>query len=235
MVIAADAGDKAVSSPSLSVLSKVASAELPGKAAALVAKADARNQKQTTVDVVKTAIGLNPAAAPLVVGSIAQASPEMAAIASATAAYLVTNQVLLIAKAAAAAAPAKAGEIVEALCHVLPANYQEIANAVAEVVPGAGKDILAGIAMAIPELKNAIYQTLANYGGRIPSVNLVLTQVSQIQNSKIQATLASGLPASLPARGPSQGGPFIPLSGTPTQTTPSSGGVTPNPVNYSAP
>ena len=235
MVIGADAGDKAVASPSLSILSKVASAELPGKAAALVAKADAKNQKQTTVDVVKTAIGLNPAAAPLIVGSIAQITPEMAAIASATAAYLVTNQVLLIAKAAVAAAPAKAGEIVEALCHVWPANYQEIANAVAEVVPGAGKNILAGIAMAIPELKNAIYQALANYGGRIPSVNQVLTQASQIQNSTIQATLASGSPVSLPARGPTQGAPYVPVSSTPTLTTPSSGGSTPNPVNYSAP
>jgi hypothetical protein len=250
MAMGATATDKPAASPALGVLGTVTSAELPAKAAELVAQADAKTLKQTTIEVVKAAVGLNPAAAPAIVGSIAQASPAMAATATATAVALVPDQVLLIARAAAAAAPAKAGAIVEAICRVLPADYKIVAEAVAEVVPGAGREILAGIATAMPQLKDTINEALASYQGKIPSVSTVLTQVAQSQNTTAIAAISSGNPiissvggspsvggttVPAPARGPSQGPPFVPVSGTPTVTTPSSGGVTPNPVNYSPP
>src|SRR5580692_6133485 len=86
VVVGAAAADNTGSSPVLGVLSTVTAAELPAKAADLVAaQASTKNLKQTTIDVVKAAVGLNPAAAPAIVGSIAQASPTMAATASATA------------------------------------------------------------------------------------------------------------------------------------------------------
>ena len=202
------AGEKAIANPALSVLSTAASADQPARAADLVAHADAKLLKQTTIDVVKAAVGLNPAAAPSIVSSIANASPEMAATASATAVAMVPNQAVAIAKAAAAAAPEKAGAIVEAICRVVPSNYQKVANAVAEVVPGAGKEILAGIAAAIPELKNAINQTLAAYNGAIPSVSTVLTHVAQTAKSTEIAALSAGTPTS-PLGGSSPGTPVI--------------------------
>src|ERR1022692_1007031 len=117
MVTGAAVADKAAFAP-LNELSAVASAELPGKAADLVVHASAKNLRQTTIGVVKAAVGLNPSAAPAIVGSIAHASPNMAATASATAVAMVPDQVLAIARAAAAASPAQAGAIVEAICRV---------------------------------------------------------------------------------------------------------------------
>jgi hypothetical protein len=222
--------------PFSSVLTATTSAELPAKAAELVVQADAKNLKQTTIDIVKAAVGLNPAAAPAIVGSIAQASPAAAGIAAATAVSLVPNQVLAITRAAAAAAPTKAGSIVESICRVLPKAYQDVANTVAQVVPGAGKEILAGIAAAIPELKGTISQTLAAFGGTIPSVSAVLAQVAQSQGSATTTALTSGSGPSL-ARGPSVGPPIVPPSTTPTTINPGTGGVIPSggPRGYAAP
>lgn len=220
----ASATDSAASSPFLGVLTTATSAELPAKAASLVAKADAKEMKQTTIAVVKAAVGLNPAAAPVIVGSIAQSSPAMAATAAATAVTLVPNQAAVIARAAAAAAPTKAGAIVEALCRVLPTQYQSIANAVAEVVPGAGKEILTAIAMAVPALKDAVNQTLVSYDGKVSSVNTMVAQIAQTD------TTAPSLP-----QGPTVGTPVVQLP-APVLLTPSSG----NPVptgghNYATP
>lgn len=244
LAVKMSAGESTKASPVLGVLTTVTSAELPAKAGELVAQADAKNLKQTTMDVVKAAVGLNPAAAPAIVGSIAQASPAMAGTAAATAVALVPKQAVAIARAAAAAAPAKAGAIVEAICRVLPADYQKVANAVAEVVPGAGKEILTGIATAIPELKNTINQILASYDGKIPSVSTALTQVAQADSSATTTALASGTPVQaagapviLPARGPSVGPPAVPPSGTPTVLDPGAGGQIPTggPRGYAAP
>lgn len=203
----------------------MASAELPAKAAELVTQADAKNLQKTTLDVVRAAVGLNPAAAPAIVGCVAQAAPAMAATAAATAASLVPSQVVAIARAAAAAAPAQAGAIVEAVCRLLPTAYQSVADAVAEVVPGAGKAILAGIVVAIPELKQAVDQTLASYDGKIPSVSTVLMQVAQAE-SPVTTTVLS--PAPSMARGPSVGPPLVPVTTTPVVSNPGSGGTVPS-------
>lgn len=234
MAIKVSAGDNTSASPSLGVLTTVTSAELPAKAGELVSQADAKTLKQTTIDVVKAAVGLNPAAAPAIVGSIAQVSPTMTATAAATAVALVPNQAVVIARAAASAAPAKAGAIVEAICRVLPADYQKVAVAVAEVIPGAGEQILAGVTAAIPELKMAVSQTLASYDSKIPSVAIVLTQVAQIENSTLAAT-PMGSP-DMP-RGPSAVPPQVPISGTlPPPLNPNTGTpVPPGGHNYSAP
>src|SRR5487761_2532080 len=101
-------------SPILAGLSGATAMELPAKAAQMVSQADAKNLKPTTIAVVKAAVGLNPAAAAPIVGSIAQNTPAMAATAAA-AVSLVPNQVVAVARAAAAAAPAQAGQIVEAV------------------------------------------------------------------------------------------------------------------------
>ena len=131
-------------SPSLSILKSVPQAELPGKAATLVAAADSKSQVPTAVDVIKSGIGINPAAACAIVGAISARTPEAAAVAAATAASLLPKQAPALAKTAAAAAPKFAGKIVEAVCAVAPNAYKEIAQAVADAVPSAAREILAG-------------------------------------------------------------------------------------------
>jgi hypothetical protein len=233
LAVKVSAGENA--NPFLGSLSSVASAELPAKAGELVATTDAKQLKQTTMDVVKAAIGLNPAAAPAIVGSIAQTTPSMAATAAGTALGLVPNQAVAIAKAAAAAAPTKAGAIVEAMCRVAPKSYQSIADAVAEIVPGAGKEILAGVIAAIPSLKDTINQTVAAYDGKIPSISAVLTQVAANQQSSGNP-IAGSDPLPLP-RGPSVGAPPVTPSGTPVVLDPGAGGSVPSggPRGYAAP
>jgi len=218
------AGENNGANPFFASLSAATAAELPAKAAGLVAQADPKNLKQTTMDVVKAAVGLNPAAAPAIVGSIAQSSPAMVVIAAATAVSLVPDQAATIARAAAVAVPTKAGQIVEAICRVVPGAYQKVATAVAEVVPSAGREILTAVSTAIPTLKDSINTVLASYNGNVPSVSSVLAQVTP---SVIVATTVPQLsqptfntPSLAP---PTFGAPFTPSSPLHTYVDPSSG------------
>jgi hypothetical protein len=235
MAIEVNAADNRDANLFFSMLSTVSPAELPNKAGELVIQADAKNLRQTTIDVVKAAVGLSPANAAAVVGNIAQSSPKMAGIAAGTAVSLVPNQEILIARAAALAAPKQVGSIVEAICRVLPMDYQKVADAVSEVVPNADKEILAGISAAIPELKDLINQVTVSYNDNIPSVSAVLNQVTEIKPSfSPVTTLASDTP--LLPRGPSVGPPTIPISGTPpSPIDPGTGGAVPPSGGYAAP
>ena len=197
----ASASENAMDASSMSKLSTATAAELPAQAAELVKQAPAKNLSQTTITVVIAAVGLNPAAAPAIVGSIAHSSPDMAGTAAATAVTLVPNQAVAIAKAAAAAAPTQVGAIVEAICKVLPQGYKSIALAVADVVPGADKEILKGIALAIPALEAVINQTLASDNGKIASLNVVLAQITQSQNTAGTVAVSAPAPLALPQGG----------------------------------
>ena len=65
--------------PLKSVLSAVSSAELPIKAARLVADAAPADQEKVAISVVKAALAINPASAPAVIGAIAKVAPATAA------------------------------------------------------------------------------------------------------------------------------------------------------------
>ena len=178
------------SSDFAAVLTASTYAEMPAEAADLVAQADAKALKQTTIDVVKAAIGQDPAAAPAIVGAIAHATPAMAGTAAATAALLMPRMKVDIARAAAKSAPAQAGAIVEAICRVSPAAYKMVAEAVAKAVPDSDKAILAAIAAALPELDDSINQTIASYSGAPPTLSMVLSQISS--NPSVDSVIASG-------------------------------------------
>jgi hypothetical protein len=223
LTLVSRAGDTPKANPFLSVLSTTTQAELPAKAGDLVAQAVAKQQQQTTVDVVKAAVGLNPAAAALIVGSIAQTTPAMAAIAAGTAAGLVPDQAATIARAAAAAAPQQAGKIVEAICRMLPAAYSEVAEAVADVVPGAGKEILAGVSAAIPALKGAIDKALLAGNGGVPSVYAVLTQIESTQPSVSLGAGAAGGTMSRAFVAPVVKPPYVVPPTSPVNLNPGSG------------
>src|SRR5712671_6672773 len=63
------------------ILSSVPAAELPAKAAQIIKDAKVRDREATTLNVVKVAVGMNPAAAPVIVGAIAREVPTMAPVA----------------------------------------------------------------------------------------------------------------------------------------------------------
>jgi hypothetical protein len=203
------AGDTPPANPFFGTLSAVSPAELPAKSAELVSQANSKNLLETTANVVKAAVGLNPAAAAAIVGTIAQSTPKMASVAAATAVALVPNQAIAIAHAAAAAAPSEAGKIVEAVCRVVPTAYKEVANAVAGVVPGAGKAILAGISAAIPALQEPIGKVVASNNGGNPSVSDVLNQLST------------------PIPAPHYGLPYVGITPSPLIIDPGNGGQVP--------
>ena len=201
------AGNEQKVNPYTVVLSQVAPLELPAKAAVLVRKAKAADQRVTTVSVVGAALQASPASACAVVSAVSRAVSEMAPVAAGTAAGLQPGQALAIAKAAAAAAPSKAAQIVVAVSRAVPKSYLDVAVAVSDLVPGSGQAILAALASAFPELKAGIDNALANNTGQTSSVGLALGQ------GGIVTLVSAGAP-----RGPAEGPPYVPLgSGTPYQ------------------
>ena len=203
-------------------LSKVPAAEVPAKAADIVAQAEVSSRDAIAVDVVKASLKKNPTMATAVVGAICRTSPETAPTVAATAAGIQPKQAKLIAQAAAAAAPAEAGEIVKAVCKVVPAAYREVALAVAQVAPKAAKEILAGLSEALPALKGPIDEAIAFYKGQPLAVAPVIDRIAP-----------SAKP--LASRGPTIGGPYVPYSGTATNVPPNGGTVPLGGRDYSAP
>jgi hypothetical protein len=230
--------DAPKANPFNETLAAVPAAELPAKAADLVLQAKSRARQAVTVNVVKSAVGINPAAAPAVVGAIARAVPTMASVAAGAAASEQPKQASAIAKAAAAAAPGKAVQIVMAVCRAVPNQYQAIAVAVAQAVPGRGKEIVNAVATALPNLKLPIEQALAGYGGNVASVADTLSQAAWISSGTASP---AGNPSQVPtdgsfARGPAVGPPYVPLSTTPTTVTSGTSGQVPaGGRNYAAP
>jgi hypothetical protein len=208
------------SMPYRQVLSAVAPAELPAKAAELVKMANPRDCVTNTVEVTKAAVTIRAAAAPSIVGAIARAVQEMAAIAAGTAVTVQPKQAAAIAKAASAAAPSEAAKIVAAICRAAPGQYRSVAIIVAKTVPGSAKDILMAVASAIPELQLGIEKALALYSGNSISVAAVLDQASGAKNNL-------GSVGKSPPRGPTVEPPFLPLSSTVRSLSPNTSGEVP--------
>lgn len=229
------------------ILTAVPAAELPAKAADLVFQAKPADRQETTMNVVKAALGINPAAAPAIVGAIARAVSEMASVAAGTAAAEQPKQAAAIAKAAAAAAPVQVGAIVEAVCRAVPKEYRSIAIAVSQVAPGAGKQIVSAVSSAVPEMRPSIERVLAGYDGKVVSVAGTLEQAATVAQSKTASELApltvmsrSSSPTVLAGapivRGPAVGPPYIALTTTPTNVTSGTSGEVPDGGrNYAAP
>jgi len=177
-------------------LSKGPWAELPVRVIAVVRHANADNRKETTIAVVKAALGLNPAAATAVVGSIARAVPSMTAVAEETAAAEQPKQAPEIALAAAAADHSAAGAVVLGVCRAVPTQYERVAIAVSAAVPSSRKEILDAVGIAEPEMKDPIDQVLAQYNGYLPSVSVVLDEAKPIAaNDSSGDPLAKARPA----------------------------------------
>jgi hypothetical protein len=206
--------DAPKANPFNETLAAAPTAELPAKAADLVAQAKSRDRQATTISVVKSAVAINPAAAPYIVGAIARAVPDVAPVAAGAAAAEQPKQASAIAKAAAAAAPSKAGKIVVAVCRAVPSDYRNIAVAVFDAVPGSGNEIVKAVAAALPEFKAGIEQALAGRGRNVASAGALTPRV----------------------RDAAVGPPFFPLTATRTNVTTVFSGEAPSGGrNYSTP
>lgn len=193
-------------------LQEVKLGELPGAAASLVKRAKPAELEQTTVLVVRKALRLNPAAAAVLIGTVARAVPAAAARAAGTAAQELPDQSVRVARAAALAAPAEAARIVEAVWRAAPEHGPAVAVVVAGAVPGATREVLWAVAAVAPEFKATIEAALAAGKFEVISVAKVLTQAMQ----GAEAHTANG-PGLL---GPQVGPPFLPLAGTVSTLTP---------------
>jgi hypothetical protein len=206
-----------------STLGAAPAPELPALAAKLIQEAPSRDREATTISVVKVAVGINPAAAPLIVGAIARAVPEMAAVAAGTASTAQPKQAAAIAKAAARSAPARAGKIVGAVCGAVPQEYSGVAVAVSEAAPTSGKDILTAVGATVPSLKVYIDKELAGSG--LAPVPVASTLETAQRNAGI---------VSRPLGAPS-GAPYVPPASTTSGAQPDVGGSTSGGRQYSSP
>jgi len=257
------ANDAVKPNPIKEALLAVPAPELPARAAQFVREARPKEREDVTTTVILASVQINPAAAPTVVGAIARVAPEMAPQAAGLAAAAQPKLAAAIARSAAASAPSMAGKIVEAVCKAVPHDYRAVASAVAEMAPGSGKEILDGVANGVPQLAPAISSTVIGYNGTIASVPAALDQAAHlsaaqpafaatpqvVQGNTVSRspTLAQNTPSPAPQapasgpaaprpRPPSVGPPYIPLSGTPTNATPGTGGeVPPGGRNYAEP
>src|SRR5262249_40337970 len=142
-------------------------AELPAVSAALAAKAVAQGQGALAVQVVSSAIRINPAACVAVVGAVSHAKPEVAGLISETAARAQSTLAPEIARAGVSAAPFQAGEIVARVGAVVPEDIRRIAVVAFEAAPKAGIDILLAIGKVDLKLRPYLEREIARCAGII--------------------------------------------------------------------
>jgi hypothetical protein len=185
------AEDPLVTNDPATNLSRVPAAELPLAAAAMIKEAQPQDRNARATNVVKAAVRTNPAAAPLIVGTVARILPENSALASQAAAGERPELAAAITRAAVANAPAYAAEIVAAVCRIAPSEYRSIALAAASVARSASKEILRVVGYARADLKPFIDNELAACAGKIPSVGYCLDR-AQMAASRAAALVAGG-------------------------------------------
>jgi hypothetical protein len=162
-------------------LKGVPAAELPAKAAELVQDSKPLHRSAMATNVVKAAVRINPAAAPLIIGAVARAMPETAAVAAQAAAVDQPVEIEEVTRAAVAVVPARAGQIVLAVCRASPDEYRRIAITAARVAPAAARDILNAVCVVRPELKPYIDMEMAVHRD-IPSVMWCLDQAEDARS-----------------------------------------------------
>jgi len=142
--------------------SGVRALDLPARAASVVASAKAADRQEVATDTVRAALAVNASSAPLVVGSVARANPDAAAVSALTAASLQPKQLSRITKAAVGGAPSEVETIVAALVKAQPASFYTIGISAADVAANSGDSILRGISSSVPALKVLIARANPN-------------------------------------------------------------------------
>lgn len=232
-----------------SQFSKLRVTELPRAAAQAV-----QSEPGAASDVVAAAVGVNGASAPLIVGSVAKATPQSAAASSSAAVALQPKLAGPIAKAAVSASPSDATAIVSAMCKARPTAFYAIGVSAGEAAPKSADKILLGITEGAPGSKPLVARAQADFAKAKRTATLALllkhtesyvTALSGKLNQSPEVLLAgngavvsAGLAsAAFDIPPPVQGPPFVPGGGTPGEITPIPGTVEVPPTgrNYSAP
>jgi hypothetical protein len=177
------------------ILSSVSPAEMPSKAASLVARTSTADREAMAEAVIRVALDVNPAACGAVVGTITKAAPSTAPVVASIAASLQPDKAGVIAKAAAGAAPLKAKELVFAMCQATPKEYAPIAVGASQAAPKADKEILAAVADAVPSLKSYIQQASNQLLGQ-PAATLSSRISAPTQPSQVLARADSNVRSS---------------------------------------
>jgi hypothetical protein len=217
-------------------LASFPAAELPRESAKMVKNVKGEARAARCVDIVRTAVELNHASAPAIVGAASRVAPDLAVEFSSVAATIEPKLAAGIARAAAAAAPNYASEIALGVIKTRPALYAQIAYEVSYAVPGKDAQIANAVVTGLPNLKGFTSSpaTLTGLLAATPQVDkaarqlgmktdeFVVTTLTPTQASTVQTAFAttstSGASfAPLAAGGvPSQKGvPFVPGAGTP--------------------
>jgi hypothetical protein len=204
--------------PQKAALTQARPAELPARAAEIVAGTQTEFRAETTRNVVVAAHELNPGALMSVVGAIAKSTPDMAPSAAAAAAAREPRMARFIARSAALAAPRQAGSIAQAVTHAVPDDAREIALAVALAAPGSDQAVLQGLQTGVPTWKPYIDQSLAALPANQHSAGTVLAHAGRLMTAS--STAARNGQVAPPVVGP----PFQALPSPPAQ-------VAPNPAN----
>jgi hypothetical protein len=164
----------------------VSLAEIPAKAATVIAAAPLETRASTATEIITGAVKSYPAIASAIVGTVCTKCPEVAAVVAQAAVAAQPKQAEVIAKAAAAGAPNYTAAITEALV------------ALSKSTPS----LQASIAPVISSLQNATATPVA------------------VASAADTTTPTVTVPTSTRLRGPVVSGPYVPLSGTPTNTPP---------------
>jgi len=181
--VAAFGGESPVAQELTAAFRRVPLPELPLAAARRIQAAPVKDRGPLTTNVVRAAIGINPAVGAPLVGAIAQLMPDMTELAAAAAVAEVPKEARAITRAAVAAAPSRAGTIVASLCARRPDQFRVIALAAAEQAPTASREILRGIARGRPELRSYL-EPFVTGDRRAPSgVQHALDQIERLRQA----------------------------------------------------
>lgn len=165
-------------------LKGVTLAEIPAKAASLIAAAPLATRESTATEIITGAVKTYPAIASAIVGTVCTKCPEVAAAVTKAAIAVQPKQAEVIAKAAAAAAPKHTAEITAALL---------------------------ALSKTTPSLQPSLAPVISSLQGG--------TAV-QVASATVTDPTTTTPPTGSRLRGPVVSGPYVPLSGTPTNSPP---------------
>ena len=117
---------------------------------------------------------VNGTSAPLIVGAVAKAASQSAAVSGSAAIALQPKLAGPIAKAAVSASPAEAAAIVSAMCRARPASFYVIGVSAAEAAPKSSDRILGAITETVPGLKPVIKRAQAKFASAKRTASLAL-------------------------------------------------------------
>jgi hypothetical protein len=229
--VGALAKDSAGSNPYLDQFRVVKPLDLPLHCAGLAVRTVRSEQERVVIQIVEAAVVTHPTATPAVVSSLSKVLPESAGIVAARACVLQPTMTALIVRAAASAAPNESGRITYSVCRSLPHQYQIIASAASAANPALSSEILGAVTLAVPELKSHILRAAARARGSAATVPDVVTEAAAQAGKPLIASLSdpAQAPMGMPViqAPPRVGIPFVPLTGTPRETSPSDSGEVP--------